>query len=813
MDQRTHSKKTHRPGSGFDLVDAVERLADAKAFDEIITVVRDAAHSMSGADGVTLIVREGDCCHYLEEKSIAPLWKGRRFPMHACVSGWCMTNRQSAVVPDIYADERIPHDVYRPTYVKSLVVVPVGTANPVGAIGAYWAKRKMPRPSTVRNLELLARAAATALVSASRQEALGNRIDELGVLYAFTDRLYRAETSSEIYEAALDAITGALRCERASILAFDEFGVMRFVAARGLSMDYCKAVEGHSPWRLGEREPQPIFVRDIAETTESAEIKATISGEGICSLAFIPLMANGGVIGKFMAYHCQPHEFGPHERNIAITIARQLGFSMARMSVEAARLRAEALLRESEQRLDFALRAGRMGAFEWNALTGKVYWSPSLEAIHGLREGAFGGTVDAAKADIHPDDLDHVLAEVDRSLKTGVDYHVLYRMLHPCGEQRWLEAFGSPVVGNSGVVEKLGGVCIDITDRKRVEEALGSANETSRQLVERSPFGIYVVNADFRMVQVSAGAQKAFENVKPLIGRDFAEVLRTIWIEPFATEAIDRFRHTLTTGEPYHSTHTVEPRRDIEEVQSYDWRIERLTLSDGRPGVVCHFYDLTERQRHEEHVQLLLNEVNHRSKNLLAVIQAIANQTARTLEAQEFAQQFTQRLRAIAASQDLVTKGNWTDVGLADLVQSQLAHLRSFAERISIEGPNIRIAPFAAQAIGLALHELSTNALKHGALSNEAGRVRIAWSLEGPSETRALRIAWTERQGPLVKEPTRRGFGRTVLEKMAALALTAEVELRFVPEGISWQAFVPEQALVKHHPNAEISPEGLHVTT
>ena len=117
--------------------------------------------------------------------------------------------------------------------------------------------------------------------------------------------------------------------------------------------------------------------------------------------------------------------------------------------------------------------------------------------------------------------------------------------------------------------------------------------------MEQSPFGIYVVNADFRLVHVSAGAQKVFEHVRPLLGRDFAEVLRVLWPEPFAVEAIRIFQETLQTGVPYHAPSTVERRRDIGAVESYDWKTERLTLPDGRYGVVCHFYDLSERERYD----------------------------------------------------------------------------------------------------------------------------------------------------------------------------------------------------------------------
>ena len=153
-------------------------------------------------------------------------------------------------------------------------------------------------------------------------------------------------------------------------------------------------------------------------------------------------------------------------------------------------------------------------------------------------------------------------------------------------------------------------------ERARSEEALRAAHDTFRHLVEHSPFGVYAVNADFRLVLVSAGAQKVFENVRPLIGRDFAEVLRTIWEEPFATEAIGRFRHTLATGEPFHAPSTIEHRHDVPVVEAYDWKIERLALPDGRLGVVCHFYDLSERQAYEA----ALREADRQKDEFLAML-------------------------------------------------------------------------------------------------------------------------------------------------------------------------------------------------
>lgn len=131
------------------------------------------------------------------------------------------------------------------------------------------------------------------------------------------------------------------------------------------------------------------------------------------------------------------------------------------------------------------------------------------------------------------------------------------------------------------------------------------AHETFRHLVENSPFGVYVVDADFRLVHVSAGAQKVFSTVRPLLGRDFAEIIHILWLEPFASDVIARFRHTLATGEPYYPPKAVERRRDIGEVEAYDWKLERLIMPDGRHGVVCHFYDLSERQAAEARAAFL----------------------------------------------------------------------------------------------------------------------------------------------------------------------------------------------------------------
>jgi DNA-binding CsgD family transcriptional regulator len=145
------------------LVAAVQELSLARTLDAVTEVVRRTARRLAGADGASFVLKDGDECHYADEDAIAPLWKGRRFPMHLCISGWVMLNRCPAVIPDIYADARIPVDAYRPTFVRSMVIVPIRTMAPVGAIGTYWAEHRQPSPWEVKALQALADSTAVAL--------------------------------------------------------------------------------------------------------------------------------------------------------------------------------------------------------------------------------------------------------------------------------------------------------------------------------------------------------------------------------------------------------------------------------------------------------------------------------------------------------------------------------------------------------------------------------------------------------------------------------------------------------------------------
>ena len=333
-------------------------------------------------------------------------------------------------------------------------------------------------------------------------------------------------------------------------------------------------------------------------------------------------------------------------------------------------------------------------------------------------------------------------------------------------------------------------------ERARAEAALHTAHDTFRSLIDRSPFGTYVIDSDFRLVQISKGGQKAFGNV-PLMGHDFAEVVHKIWPDPFASEIIAHFRHTLATGEPYYAE-TNERRADINTTEAYDWKIERIIVPDGRFGVVCHFYDLSERIRHEEHVRLLMAEVNHRSKNMLSLVQAIAKRTVAT-HPEDFIERFGERVQALAASQDLLVKNEWKAVSLGDLIGSQLAHFDDAHDsRITLDGPQLAIKSSASQALGMALHELATNAAKYGALSNISGRVIISWSVPFDAAGKSrFALSWIESGGPLVTKPTRLGFGSTVTDSMLKMSLGGNVKVDFAPPGLVWHFDCPAEGFLE----------------
>jgi two-component sensor histidine kinase len=233
----------------------------------------------------------------------------------------------------------------------------------------------------------------------------------------------------------------------------------------------------------------------------------------------------------------------------------------------------------------------------------------------------------------------------------------------------------------------------------------------------------------------------------------------------------------------------------------------RLDLQNSKPiRLLGASIDITDRKRYEQHLRFLLRELSHRSKNLLQVIQAMAGRTARSAETvDDFRRRFGERLMGLAASHDLLVNQNWLGASVENLVRGQLsAFLDPHDPRVQIHGPNVDLKSEAAEALGLALHELATNSVKYGALQDTAGTVDIGWTVSGSreanvfghsSEVRRFRMEWIEHTVDPISPPTRKGFGRMVIEHTVEATLGGAVTLDFPPEGLRWRIDAPATCL------------------
>jgi len=489
------------------------------------------------------------------------------------------------------------------------------------------------------------------------ENSLARTVRELGTLFHLTERLQAASSTDQIYDAALEAITEALECERASILLFDPASIMRFVAWRGLTEIYRRAVDGHSPWTPETPNPAPIFVQDIRASDEPDALKQVIEAEDIRSLAFIPLVSNGRVLGKFMTYYRQPHEFSEREVRLASTIARQLSLSLERKI-------AEDELRESESR--FRLMSEHAPVMIWiSDATGKcLHLNRMLRNFWGLEEA------DIAEFEwsttIHPDDASLIQERMGTGIAKRTSVELKGRYRNAAGRYRVLETVARPRIAASGEFLGMIGVNVDITERDEAEKAL----------------------------------------------------------------------------------------------------------------------------------ELLVAELNHRVKNTLAIVQGIALQTFRSdSPPREARRAFEGRLIALAHAHNLLTQANWEEASLEELACLTLQAQGVNATRMAIKGPPISLAPKQAVSVGLALHELSTNALKYGALSNGSGQVELTWERIDGEQPR-LHLKWRERGGPPVQTPTHTGFGSFLLQRTLGQDLNGKVTVNFDSEGVVCLVEAPLRAEV-----------------
>ncbi len=356
-----------------------------------------------------------------------------------------------------------------------------------------------------------------------------------------------------------------------------------------------------------------------------------------------------------------------------------------------------------------------------------------------------------------------------------------------CRETRSDKATGEklrPVAGTMpGVLDRPGW---RPGERDGPAESLPGELQRYETALRRSNITIFTQDPALRYTSVSAS----------MFGRDLADILgRTddeILVADNSSGLIALKRGALETGRPVDGEVGVS---DGSQRRWYDVHIEPLHDANGTivelTGVAV---DITERKESEAHLRMLMRELTHRSKNLLAVIQAMARQTARhSASTESFLEQFGARLQALATSHDLLVQEGWHGVSLHQLTRSQLgSYLDGTRAQVSIDGPGVVLRPEVAQDLGLALHELAANAAKHGALSVPAGKVSISWSRLSQPEGNGIEILWSESGGPAVPSAASSGFGRLVIERNLSRSLNADVALAFQAEGVRCRVVIPE---------------------
>jgi PAS domain S-box-containing protein len=368
------------------------------------------------------------------------------------------------------------------------------------------------------------------------------------------------------------------------------------------------------------------------------------------------------------------------------------------------------------------------------------------------------------------------------------EFDVEKRYVHKDGSAVWArttvnvirDAFGKPL-RHMAVIQ-------DLNARKQAEQALQASKDRLQLALDGAQLGWWeydpvrrVLLWDGRAQEICGYAENKLTNEEFLKRIHPDDAARFSAVREAALDPVD--------PKPYGNEYRIV-RRDgkVRWVESRG----RAYFDGAGPerrlvSFVGTIQDVTERKAREEKEHLLTREINHRAKNMLSVVQAIARQTA-IKNSEDFIERFSERIQALSANHDLLVRNEWTGVEIEDLVRAQLAPFADLiGSRIAVLGPKLRLKAASAQTVGLVLHELATNAGKYGALSTDSGRVDVCWGIDADT----LSMTWTERDGPRVSAPKQRGFGTRVIEAMADHSVDGTVNLDYAPSGLTWRLTCP----------------------
>lgn len=350
-----------------------------------------------------------------------------------------------------------------------------------------------------------------------------------------------------------------------------------------------------------------------------------------------------------------------------------------------------------------------------------------------------------------------------------------------------------PTFDASGKVDGLLGTIIDMTEKNLFEMRLASmasqlaeANQRFETALEGSL--ITVSEQDEKLTYTHMVNAPRGTNAEDFLGKTDYDILS----EEEQQEVVSAKNKVLKTGK---DTSLEADLKLFGETRYYNIRLEPKKDADGAiTGVIGTSVDLTHKRRNEQQMRLVMRELTHRSKNLLAVIQAMARQTAaRSGDKEDFVERFSARLRAVAASHDLLVTHSWYGASLGELLKVHLSQaIDPGSSQVEISGEDIQVSADAAQNLGLGFHELVTNATKYGALSTPQGIVKVHWGRDDGK----VRLVWEERNGPVVAEPEKSGFGSILLKSSVGPSLGGDVTLEFNPDGVRCVIEFPDSCIV-----------------
>lgn len=447
-----------------------------------------------------------------------------------------------------------------------------------------------------------------------------------------------------------------------------------------------------------------------------------------------------------------------------------------------------AALRESRVRLEIATAAAELGVWEFNLDTGRMMYSKRARTILGLpADGPV--TLRRLRRLTHPDDRRRTALAARRAVDPKLRERAgsEFRIFRPSdGEMRWVSVHGQVVFARrpEGIrATRYIGTLQDITERHRAEAAIRASETRLRLALDAGRMAVWAYDLATQAIESSpelnrilgfpADAQPTLAEIDACYLPGEQERIRTI------------AREALARGERHFQAEYGWLRPD--RAQSWlQLRAEIQLDAAGRPATVLGvLLDVTERKQAEARQQTLIHELNHRVKNILAAVQSLARQSFRgTGSSAEMREAFEARIQAFSRAHDVLTRQNWTGASLQGVVAEVTAPYREGGTRFSIEGPPLWLPPPLALTLSMALHELTTNALKYGALSVAGGTVSIGWRDVDRETGRGFVLVWQERGGPAVTAPTRRGFGTRLLGQGLSTDMGGGIDLAFLLDGV-----------------------------